>query len=91
MKHFQPQAMIDLTAQLAVAAGLSHDDAEIFAAALVDADVHGVSTHGLSRLNIYLQRIDKGLIAPRQSWSSNAMAAASWRSTQATDWGRCRR
>ena len=65
MKKFQPQAMISLTARLAVAAGVPQQDAEIFARALVDADVHGISTHGLSRLNIYLQRIDRGLIAPK--------------------------
>ncbi len=63
MKKFQPQAMIALTARLAAAAGVSEQDAQIFARALVDADVHGVSTHGLSRLNIYLQRMEKGLIA----------------------------
>jgi LDH2 family malate/lactate/ureidoglycolate dehydrogenase len=34
------------------------------ARALVDADLQGISTHGISRLNIYLQRIDKGLIDP---------------------------
>jgi LDH2 family malate/lactate/ureidoglycolate dehydrogenase len=40
-------------------------DAALFAEVLVDADLHGVSTHGVSRLNIYLKRIDKGLIDPK--------------------------
>ena len=44
---------------------MSAEDAQIFADALVDADLHGVSTHGLSRLNIYLRRIELGLIDPR--------------------------
>ncbi len=64
-KRFMPEEMLVLTARLAVAVGVEEDDAEIFAHALVDADVHGITTHGLSRLNIYLQRIEKGLIAPR--------------------------
>ncbi len=64
-KRFRPEEMIALTARLAAAAGVPEQDAEIFARALVDADVHGVTTHGLSRLNIYLQRMEKGLIAPR--------------------------
>jgi LDH2 family malate/lactate/ureidoglycolate dehydrogenase len=45
--------------------GVSAEDAKVFAHALVDADVHGISTHGVSRLNIYLERISKGLINPR--------------------------
>ncbi len=53
-----------LTARLATAAGVESGDAEIFARALVDADLHGISTHGLSRLKIYLERIEKSLIIP---------------------------
>lgn len=65
MKKFEPREMKGLTARLAVAIGVPSDDAEILADSLVDADLHGVSTHGISRLNIYLQRIDKGLVAPK--------------------------
>jgi LDH2 family malate/lactate/ureidoglycolate dehydrogenase len=65
MKKFKPQEMMALTARLAAAAGVAEDDAEMFARALVDADVHGIGTHGLSRLNIYLQRIAKGLVAAK--------------------------
>ncbi len=50
---------------LAVAAGVSPADAALFADALVAADVHGTSTHGISRLNIYLRRIQSGLIDPK--------------------------
>jgi LDH2 family malate/lactate/ureidoglycolate dehydrogenase len=50
---------------LAVAVGVAPEDAARFAHALVSADVHGTSTHGISRLNIYLRRIQAGLINPR--------------------------
>lgn len=56
--------MQSLAAKLATAVGVPAKDAEIFAEALIDADAQGISTHGLSRLNIYLQRIQKGLIVP---------------------------
>ncbi len=46
-------------------AGLSAEDAAILADCLIDADVHGVGTHGISRLNIYVRRMQKGLINPR--------------------------
>jgi len=65
MKRFSPSYLQSLTAQLAENAGVSPDDAEIFSRALVDADVHGTSTHGISRLSIYLERMQRGLIDPK--------------------------
>jgi LDH2 family malate/lactate/ureidoglycolate dehydrogenase len=54
-----------LVEKIAVAAGVVPADAAILADSLVDADLHGISTHGVSRLNIYVRRIQKGLIDPR--------------------------
>lgn len=62
MKRFRPRYLRQITARLAEHAGVPTEDADIFARALVDADVHGISTHGVSRLSIYLERIRKGLI-----------------------------
>jgi LDH2 family malate/lactate/ureidoglycolate dehydrogenase len=42
--------------------GVSSEDARLFADALLDADLRGTSTHGISRLAIYLKRLEKGLI-----------------------------
>lgn len=50
---------------IAEAVGVPADDAARFAVALVAADVGGTSTHGLSRLAIYIRRIQAGLIDPR--------------------------
>ena len=65
MKRFRPEYLQAVTSQLAEHAGVSPGDAAIFARALVDADVQGISTHGISRLNIYLDRIGRGLIDPK--------------------------
>ena len=65
MPRFKSNDLRGLVSRLAVADGVPADDAEVFARVLVDADLHGVSTHGVSRLNIYLQRIEKGLIDPK--------------------------
>jgi LDH2 family malate/lactate/ureidoglycolate dehydrogenase len=64
VKRFARTELEELTTRLAEASGLKEDDARLFAQALVDADLHGVSTHGLSRLSIYLRRIQLGLIDP---------------------------
>lgn len=64
-QRFDPVAVARLVAGLAEAVGVPPEDAALFADALVDADVHGTATHGVSRVNIYLRRIQKGLIEPR--------------------------
>jgi LDH2 family malate/lactate/ureidoglycolate dehydrogenase len=69
MKRFRPNEMQRLTARLATAVGVQPNDAEVFSRALIDADLHGISTHGISRLNIYLRRIENGLIAPKAELS----------------------
>lgn len=48
--------------QVLEAAGLSEDDAFLVADALIDADLRGVSTHGLVRFPIYVTRLRKGLV-----------------------------
>jgi LDH2 family malate/lactate/ureidoglycolate dehydrogenase len=65
MTRYNPDELRNLTVRLAIAVGVRPEDAQIFAHVLIDADLHGVSTHGISRLNIYLKRIEKGLIDPR--------------------------
>jgi LDH2 family malate/lactate/ureidoglycolate dehydrogenase len=64
MKRYPPIEVQKLVESIAVAAGVSQDDAVILADSLVDADLRGISTHGVSRLNIYIRRIQKGLIEP---------------------------
>lgn len=65
MKRYVAEQIEGVAASLAVKIGVPPEDAGIFARALVDADLQGISTHGISRLNIYLQRIEKGLIDPK--------------------------
>lgn len=69
VERHSPDAVRRLVASIAKATGVPAPDAAILADALVDADVHGVSTHGISRLNIYVQRMRKGLINPRAELS----------------------
>ena len=64
MNRYAAQSVRELAAEIAVRAGVPRGDAAILADALVDADLHGTSTHGISRLNIYVRRIQRGLIDP---------------------------
>ncbi|MDX1673166.1 MAG: Ldh family oxidoreductase [Longimicrobiales bacterium] len=65
MTRYDPVAVRALVGEIGVSAGLPAGDAALFADALIDADLHGRSTHGLSRLAIYMKRMDHGLIDPR--------------------------
>lgn len=47
--------------------GLEMSDAELFVDNLLDANLTGVDTHGVTRLAIYLKRMRLGLINPRPS------------------------
>ncbi|MFP5267716.1 MAG: Ldh family oxidoreductase [Acidobacteriota bacterium] len=64
MDRYRKETLERLVARLAVGVGVPAQDAALFASALADADLHGVSTHGISRLSIYLRRIQEGLIDP---------------------------
>jgi LDH2 family malate/lactate/ureidoglycolate dehydrogenase len=65
MNRYPKETLENLVAQLASGVGVPAPDAALFAESLVDADLHGVPTHGVSRLNIYLRRMQAGLIDPR--------------------------
>ena len=46
------------------AASVPEKDAQIVAASLVDADLAGMKSHGVTRLNDYLLRMEQGLMTP---------------------------
>jgi LDH2 family malate/lactate/ureidoglycolate dehydrogenase len=64
-QRYAPADVQALAFNIGECAGLSAEDASILAECLVDADLHGVGTHGMSRLNIYVRRMQRGLIEPR--------------------------
>ncbi len=59
------EELIRFVTELTEKSGVSHEDAEILADSLVDANLKGIDTHGVSRLPIYLKRISLGLINPK--------------------------
>lgn len=47
------------------AAGLPETDADTVAAALVDANLRGIDSHGVTRVPIYVERLRRGLVDPK--------------------------
>lgn len=59
---YDVNALEKFTSDVLENAGLLHDEASVFAKALLHADVRGVSSHGISRLGVYSKRIECGVI-----------------------------
>ncbi len=64
--------LFKLSAQLLCKTGVSRKNAVIAAKVLIQADLEGVSSHGVTRLPIYLERLQKGYIKkkPEMKFSS---------------------
>ncbi|MBR0313124.1 MAG: Ldh family oxidoreductase [Oscillospiraceae bacterium] len=61
--RFSASFLKDYCEKLMTARGVDVDCAETVADMLLDAELTGVSTHGVSRLAIYLERVEKGLVS----------------------------
>jgi LDH2 family malate/lactate/ureidoglycolate dehydrogenase len=65
-----------LAASVLHAAGVSESDAAVVARSLVDADLRGIHSHGVTRLGIYVERIRRGGNDPRGQVTVVAQAPA---------------
>ncbi|KAJ0268960.1 hypothetical protein COL940_012883 [Colletotrichum noveboracense] len=60
--YAKPSDAITFAKTLLVKSGLPEDDASLMAECLVQADTRGVDTHGLARLQQYIERVQSGLV-----------------------------
>jgi len=54
--------LMELTTEIIKRAGFREEDAHIIADSLIQADLNGVSTHGLARLNLYIERAENNAL-----------------------------
>ena len=64
MKRYGVEELTDYCYKVMVAKGVDAACAKATAEMLVDAEVTGMSTHGVSRLTIYMDRIKAGIMSP---------------------------
>ncbi|KAF2135833.1 uncharacterized protein K452DRAFT_354227 [Aplosporella prunicola CBS 121167] len=62
--YIAPSSAVAFASTLLCKAGLPREDASLMAECLAQADTRGVDTHGLARLQQYIQRLTKGLVNP---------------------------
>ena len=63
--HVQSEDLRDFSKAVLQKMDVPLTDAEVVSAALVDADLRGLSTHGAVRLTLYSKLFQEGLINPR--------------------------
>ncbi|WP_347754700.1 Ldh family oxidoreductase [Agrococcus sp. ProA11] len=91
-----PQRLRESVQAILVANGCHEEVATVVAEGLVDADLHGVASHGVSRLGLYLDRLRSGAIVGHdaarivQEWGTGAIIDAghsfgAWSAARATD------
>jgi len=64
-RRYQADGLMHWAARVLATANVSPDDASVTAAVLVRSDLRGFSTHGLSRLASYMDRLQSGDVNPR--------------------------
>ncbi|MFY0545406.1 Ldh family oxidoreductase [Brevibacillus sp. H7] len=62
---FQWKKLEDFSAEVFTRAGVPRQHAETVAQSLLHADLRGIESHGLARMPIYVQRIERGLVEPK--------------------------
>lgn len=68
---FSVESLRQFVVQVLVKSGVPSIDSEMVAANLVQADLWGIGTHGISRFSRYLMRIKNGTINPRPNITIN--------------------
>lgn len=74
--NFTVEKLLEFCSNLLQGAGVPKSDADIVADVLVDTSLEGLDTHGISRLPIYLTRIQSGRINPVANIKVNKTAPA---------------
>lgn len=74
--HFSPDRLEGFATAAFASAGLPRADAATIAADLVKADLRGLASHGVSRIPMYLERLERGLVNPRPDMRLTKVAGA---------------
>lgn len=73
---FRPEALQRFACDAFASAGLPPEDAATIARDLVHANLRGIDSHGVSRIPMYLERLDRGLVNPRPAMVLTKVAGA---------------
>lgn len=52
--------------KLLIKQGVNEEEASVITTSLVEADMSGVGSHGVSRLKIYMKRMEEGVVSKKE-------------------------
>ncbi|OWV71963.1 lactate dehydrogenase [Rhizobium sp. R634] len=76
VKYFQADELIAFATKVFVGTGMSDADAAVIARDLVKANLRGIDSHGVSRIPMYVERLQRGLVNPRPEVTVEKVAGA---------------
>ena len=65
MNSFKAEFLNDFCKKVLLETGVPEEQADIMSSALAESDLLGVKTHGISRLNFYVEHMENGTINPK--------------------------
>jgi LDH2 family malate/lactate/ureidoglycolate dehydrogenase len=74
--YFDPASLAAFTTDIFEKAGLREKDAAMVAEGLVKADLRGIGSHGVSRIPMYLERLQRGVVNPKPEIKVTRVAGA---------------
>ncbi len=74
--YFDAKAMTAFASDIFEKTGMTRADAETIGHDLVKANLRGIDSHGVSRIPMYLERLDRGLVNPRPNITVKEVAGA---------------
>ncbi|TRW99138.1 Ldh family oxidoreductase [Paracoccus sp. M683] len=74
--QFAASSLVEFASAAFASAGLPQTDARVVASDLVRANLRGLDSHGVSRMPMYLERLDRGLVNSRPQMQVTKVAGA---------------
>ncbi|ACP26345.1 malate/L-sulfolactate dehydrogenase [Sinorhizobium fredii NGR234] len=76
VKYFSSDELIAFATKIFAATGMADADAATIAGDLVKANLRGIDSHGVSRIPMYVERLQRGLVNPKPAVTVKKVAGA---------------
>lgn len=76
VKYFQADELAAFATKIFASTGMTDADAATIAGDLVKANLRGIDSHGVSRIPMYVERLQRGLVNPRPNVTIAKVAGA---------------
>lgn len=75
-RYFEAEALTEFASKVFKSTGMTDADASVIGHDLVKANLRGIDSHGVSRIPMYVERLQRGLVNPRPNVTVKNVAGA---------------